>query len=124
MSLNIKVSGIKAHGKHGIYINEKKEEQLFLVDVEIKLKKTASSAIHKISGDDIDKTINYEWIVERVRSIVKEGSFNLIEHLAIKIIEGLNNEKSKEISVTVHKPNTILNNLTDDVSVTVNEKFI
>tara|TARA_B100000945_G_C20358406_1_gene585838 strand:+ start:175 stop:549 length:375 start_codon:yes stop_codon:yes gene_type:complete len=123
MSLIIEVIGIKAYGKHGVYINEKKEDQLFLIDVHIKLKKSVLSAVHKKSGDDINKTINYEWVVERVISLVEDKSFNLVEHLALKLIEALNNEKIKEISITVHKPNTLLNNLTQDVSVTVNEKF-
>tara|TARA_B100001250_G_scaffold226163_1_gene194025 strand:+ start:336 stop:710 length:375 start_codon:yes stop_codon:yes gene_type:complete len=123
MSLIIEVIGIEAYGKHGVYINEKKEDQLFLIDVHIKLKKSVLSAIHKTSGDDINKTINYEWVVESVISLVEDKSFNLVEHLALKLIEALNNEKIKEISITVHKPNTLLNNLTQDVSVTVNEKF-
>ena len=33
MPLTIEVKGIKAYGKHGIYAEEKKEEQLFLIDV-------------------------------------------------------------------------------------------
>tara|TARA_B100000902_G_scaffold366626_1_gene388536 strand:- start:1120 stop:1494 length:375 start_codon:yes stop_codon:yes gene_type:complete len=123
MSLIIEVSGIKAYGKHGIYTKEKKEDQLFLIDVYIRLKTSAKLALRKKNGDDINKTINYEWVVERVVSLVEDESFNLVEHLALKLIEILNNEKIKEISITLHKPNTSLNDLTKDISVTVNEKF-
>ena len=122
MPLTIEVKGIKAYGKHGVYIEEKKEEQLFLVDVRAILK-DANKASVNIEEDLLEETINYETIVETVIELVKEESFNLIETLALKILDTLKSPKLKEILVTVHKPNTILNQSTDDISVTASEKF-
>ena len=122
MPLTIEVKGIKAYGKHGVYADEKKEEQLFLIDVKATLRDT-SRARDNIEEDLLEETINYEKIVESVIELVKEESFNLIETLALKIVDALKNPKLQEILVTVHKPNTILNQLTEDISVTASEQF-
>ena len=125
MSSTIDVRGIKAYGKHGVYIEEKKEDQLFLVDVKLMLEDA------KESQDSLEETINYETIIQLIIDLVKKESFNLIETLAKKLqedIEQLVNETSvikviKRISVTVHKPETLLNQTTEDISVTVSEEF-
>ena len=125
MSLSIDVKGIKAYGKHGVYTEEKKEEQLFLVDVKLMLEDT------KESQDSLEETINYETITQLIIDLVKKESFNLIETLAKKLleeIEQLGNETSvikvfKGISVTVHKPETLLSQTTEDISVTASEEF-
>ena len=122
MSLTIEVKGIKAYGRHGVYNQEKKEEQLFLVDVKAILKDT-KKATGNIEEDLLEETINYETIVRTVIELVKEESFNLIETLALRIVDALKNPKLQEILVTVHKPNTILNQSTDDISVTASEEF-
>ena len=125
MSLAIDVKGIKAYGKHGVYTEEKKEEQLFLVDVKLLFENI------KKSQDLLEETINYETIVQLIIDLIKKESFDLIETLAQKLlvsIEQLAKETSvikacKEISVTVHKPETLLNQITEDISVTVSEEF-
>ena len=125
MSSTIDVRGIKAYGKHGVYAEEKKDEQLFLIDVKLLFEEL------KENDDLIEQTINYELIVKQVVDLVKKESFNLIETLAKKLledIEQLGNETSvikviKGVSVTVHKPETLLNQTTEDISVTVSEEF-
>jgi len=125
MSLTIDVKGIKAYGKHGVYAEEKKEDQLFLIDVNLLLEEL------KENDDLIEQAINYEFIVKQVVDLVKKESFNLIETLAKKLIEEIEQlaiKKTyfiniKRISVTVHKPETLLNAITEDISVTVSEEF-
>ena len=125
MSLTIDVKGIKAYGKHGVYAEEKKEDQLFLIDVNLLLEEL------KENDDLIEQAINYEFIVKQVVDLVNKESFNLIETLAKKLIEEIEQlaiKKTyfiniKRISVTVHKPETLLNEITEDISVTVSEEF-
>ena len=129
MSLTIDVKGIKAYGKHGVYDEEKKEEQLFLIDVKLFLEDLIER------DDSLHQTINYELIVKQAVDLVKNQSFNLIETLATKLMEEIQQlviqeNKSKimminvkGISVTVHKPETLLNQTTEDISVTVSEEF-
>ena len=125
MSLTIDVKGIRAYGKHGVYIEEKKEEQLFLVDVKVLFRE-----INK-SDDSLKKTINYETLVKKVVDLVKKESFNLIETLATKLVQEVEElaiktnviKNIKQVSIIVHKPETLLNKITEDVSVKVIEEF-
>ena len=122
MSYDINILGIKTSGKHGIYEIEKSIDQKFLVDVKI--------TIDTFQGDEIYDTINYENVVDDVIGIVKTESFNLIESLSKKITQEIykkynseSNVKIFEIIVTVHKPDTILKEKTNNLSVTYSEKF-
>jgi len=121
MSFDINISKIKCSGKHGIYDHEKQNAQEFLVDIHIN--------ISDFSEDEIDKTLNYEEIVNLVIKIVSTKSYDLIETLAKHISEQLVFKYAKteamlqEIKVTVHKPDTILKDKTDGISVSYCEKF-
>ena len=122
MSLTIDVKGIKAYGKHGVYREEKEKEQLFIIDVKLLINQNKQPT-NNIDRDNLNKTINYENVIETVINLVKQESFSLIETIAFSIIDKLRDEKIKEISVTVHKPDTKLSKFTDNISVTVSEKF-
>ena len=125
MSLTIDVKGIRAYGKHGVYIEEKKEEQLFLIDVKVLFGEI------KELNDSLKKTINYETLVKKVVDLVEKESFNLIETLATKLVQEIEElaiktnviKNIKQVSITVHKPETQLNKITEDVSVKVIEEF-
>ena len=121
MSFDINISKIKCSGKHGIYNHEKQNDQEFLVDIHIN-----SS---DFSEDDINKTLNYEEIVDLVIKIVSTESYDLIETLAKHISEQIVFEYAKieatlqEIKVTVYKPDTILKDMTEGISVSYFEEF-
>tara|TARA_B100000579_G_C22127967_1_gene530658 strand:- start:104 stop:472 length:369 start_codon:yes stop_codon:yes gene_type:complete len=121
MSFDINISKIECSGKHGIYDHEKQNDQKFLVDVHIN--------ISDFSEDDIDKTLNYEEIVDLVIKIVKTESYDLIETLAKYISEQIVFKYAKteatlqEIKITVYKPDTILKDRTEGISVSYCEEF-
>jgi len=122
MSFDINITGIEAFGKHGIYKSEKNIEQKFLIDILITLE--------KLSGDNIDNTINYENLVDDSISLVRNESFDLIETLSKEIgqyiIEKYSNLESfslKYVKITVHKPETSLSNKTENISVTYYEQL-
>ena len=121
MSFDINISKIKCSGKHGIYDHEKQNDQKFLVDIHIN--------ISDFSDDDINKTLNYEEIVDLVIKIVNTESYDLIETLARYISEQIVFEYAKtettlqEIKVTVYKPDTILKDMTEGISVSYFEEF-
>jgi dihydroneopterin aldolase len=112
MSFDIKIDGIKTFGKHGVYEFEKKEEQLFLVDLRINLN------LNTVIEDSIETTINYEEYIEKVEHLVRLSSFNLIETLAKYLHQNLESSKINNLTVTVHKPNTELSKKTENISVT------
>ncbi len=121
MSFDINISKIKCSGKHGIYDHEKQNDQKFLVDIHIN--------ISDFSDDDINKTLNYEEIVDLVIKIVSTESYDLIETLARYISEQIVFKYAKteatlqEIKVTVYKPDTILKDKTEGISVSYCEEF-
>ncbi len=121
MSFDINISKIKCSGKHGIYDHEKQNDQEFLVDIHI--------GISDFSADDINKTLNYEEIVNLVIKFVNTESYDLIETLAKQISEQIvfkyakNESMLQEIKVTVHKPDTILKDRTEGISVSYREEF-
>ena len=121
MSFDIHLSKIECFGKHGIYDNEKNNEQKFFVDIYIN--------INDFEEDDISKTINYEEVVDLVIKIVEHESFDLIESLSKNIVKQIFTQYQKsnviihEIRATVHKPNTILKSKTEDISVSYFEKL-
>ena len=121
MSFDINISKIKCSGKHGIYDHEKQNDQEFLVDIHIN--------ISDFSSDDINKTLNYEEIVNLVIKFVNTESYDLIETLAKQISEQIvfkfvkNESMLQEIKVTVHKPDTILKDRTEGISVSYREEF-
>ena len=121
MSFDINISKIKCFGKHGIYEQENQNDQEFLVDIHIN--------ISNFSEDDINKTLNYEEIVNLVIKFVNTESYDLIETLAKQISEQIvfkyakNETTLQEINVTVHKPDTILKDRTEGISVSYREEF-
>ena len=121
MSFDIHLSKIECFGKHGIYDNEKDNDQKFLIDIYIK--------IQDFSEDNIVNTVNYEEVVDLVIKIVEHESFDLIESLSKNIVKQILNRYQKsnviinEIRATVHKPNTILKSKTEDISVSYFEKL-
>ena len=120
MSFDIHLSKIECFGKHGIYDDEKNNDQKFFVDLHINF--------NDFEEDDISKTINYEEVVDLIIEIVEHESFDLIEslskYIAKKIIKEYHKENLSinEIKVTVHKPNTILKSKTQNISVSYFEK--
>ena len=121
MSFDIHLSKIECFGKHGIYDNEKNNEQKFFVDIYIN--------INDFEEDDISKTINYEEVVDLVIKIVARENFDLIESLSKNIVKKIVNQYQKEnlrineIKSTVHKPDTILKSKTQNISVSYFEKL-
>ena len=121
MSFDIHLSKIECFGKHGIYDNEKDNDQKFLIDIYIK--------IQDFSEDNIVNTVNYEEVVDLVIKIVARESFDLIESLSKNIVKKIVNQYQKEnlrineIKATVHKPDTILKSKTQNISVSYFEKL-
>jgi len=91
------LTGIHAEGHHGARAGEKDEPQPFVVDLDLEV---------EAGADTIDGTADYRDISERVRALVRDGSFELIESMALAIArECLTFDRVVRASVIVHKPN-------------------
>ena len=116
MSDQIRVTGIKAFGYHGVLPHEATEGQDFIVDLLITLDLRAVSL-----SDDLRETINYADLAQIAHDNIVGERVQLIERLAGRIAEEISSAYSQitSVSVTVHKPHAPVAVVFDDISVTI-----
>ena len=116
MSDQIRVTGIKAFGYHGVLPHEATEGQEFIVDLLITLDLRAVSL-----SDDLDETINYADLAQIAHNNIVGERVQLIERLAGRIAEEISSAYSQitSVSVTVHKPHAPVTVDFEDISVTI-----
>jgi len=96
----IRIEGIEAFGYHGVFPQEKREGQTFLVDVDIE-----TSFDEAIAHDDVAFTVDYGVVAERVAEIIQGEPADLIETVCDRIVTMvLSLERVKATRVTIHKP--------------------
>lgn len=109
----ITLSGLTAHGFHGVFAEERRAGQPFVVDVVLELDLD-------IRSDDLAATVNYADIADIVESVITGEPRNLIETVAGEIADRcLTHGKVGSATVTVHKPQAPLSQTFSDVSVTI-----
>ena len=116
MSDQIRVTGIKAFGYHGVLPHEASEGQEFIVDLLITLDLRAVSL-----SDDLNETINYADLAQIAHDNIVGERVQLIERLAGRIAEEISSAYSQitSVSVTVHKPHAPVTVDFEDISVTI-----
>lgn len=100
MGDRILLTGMRFYGFHGVFPEETRLGQTFIVDVEL-------SADLREAGrlDDLKKTVDYGKVYLAVREVVEGRPFKLIEALAERIaVDVLGAFPVSEIVVRVHKP--------------------
>lgn len=111
----IAITGIRAFGHHGVYPDERRDGQEFVVDVELHL-----STRRAAETDDVADTVHYGELAEEVVGIVAGEPVDLIETLATRIAEAvLERDLVQLAKVTVHKPQAPIAVPFGDVAVTV-----
>lgn len=104
MSDLIQVTGIRATGFHGVFPEEKRDGQEFVVDVAVEAELGAAG-----ESDDLGDTVNYAEVAALVVARIEGPSFDLIERLAAVIAEDVLAAEQcaalvNAVQVTVHKP--------------------
>ncbi|OFO97459.1 dihydroneopterin aldolase [Corynebacterium sp. HMSC034H07] len=99
MADRIELTGLECFGYHGVFEEEKKTGQPFIVDVTCWLD-TAGI------GDDLSRTVNYAELADVAADIVEGPSRDLIETVAEEVAETAMQrfEILHAIEVTIHKP--------------------
>jgi len=111
----IALTGIRVFGRHGVYDDERRDGQDFVVDVTMHVDTRRAAAT-----DDVADTVHYGEIAEQIAAIVGGEPVNLLETLAARIAERLlESSKISAVRVTVHKPHAPIPVPFDDVSVTI-----
>jgi dihydroneopterin aldolase len=111
----IAITGIRAFGYHGVYADEKRDGQEFVVDVRLHLPLRRAA-----ETDDVAATVHYGELAERIAAIVSGDPVDLLETLAERIADTvLESDLVQMVAVTVHKPSAPIAVPFADVSVTV-----
>lgn len=96
----IRLTGLGGVGRHGVLPEERRDGQLFKVDLTMSVD-TRAAAEH----DDLNRTVDYAAVAAEVVQIVEGEPVNLIETLAARIAGAvLAFEQVRRVEVTVHKP--------------------
>jgi len=115
MSDRIELRGLRVRGNHGVFDFEREQGQEFVVDVALGVD-TAQAA----RSDDLVDTVDYAALAESIAEIVGGEPVNLLETLASRIADAcLRDQRVREATVTVHKPQAPIRRVFDDVAVTI-----
>ena len=110
------VRGVEAVGHHGVFDFERRDGQVFVVDLVLGLDTRAAAR-----SDDLQDTVDYGTLVDEVRTAVADDPVDLIETLAQRIADVcLRNALVDTVEVTVHKPHAPIQATFEDVALTIN----
>jgi len=111
----ITLTGLRVFGRHGVYEQERRVGQDFVVDATLYVSTAAAAA-----SDDVQDTVHYGEVAERIAEIVAGEPVDLLETLAQRIADVLlAYDGVQMVAVTVHKPNAPIELQFADVSVTI-----
>ena len=115
MGDRIALRGVTAHAYHGVYPFERERGQTFSVDAVLEVDTRAAAA-----GDDLDKTVNYADLAQKLYAVLTGEPVNLLETLAQRLAHVcLSDALVDAVEITVHKPQAELGVPFDDVTVAI-----
>ncbi|MCZ4498642.1 MAG: folB [Marmoricola sp.] len=115
MSDQLAVRGIEIYAHHGVFDFERRDGQIFVIDLVLGMDTRAAAA-----SDDLTRTVHYGELVAAVKTAVENDPVDLIETLAQRIADVcLSYELVDWVDVTVHKPNAPIEATFSDVALTI-----
>jgi 7,8-dihydroneopterin aldolase/epimerase/oxygenase len=109
------VTGIEAVGHHGVFDFERRDGQVFKVDLALGLDTRTAART-----DSLQETVDYGTLVAAVRKAVESDPVDLIETLAQRIADVcLADPRVEWAEVTVHKPDAPIEATFSDVALTI-----
>ncbi|MDZ5622648.1 dihydroneopterin aldolase [Nocardioides sp. HM23] len=111
----LSVIGIECWGHHGVFEHERRDGQLFVIDLTLGVDVAPAGA-----SDDLRDTIDYGSVVGEVTTVVEGEPVDLIETLATRIADVcLLDARVEWARVTVHKPDAPIEARFADVQLTI-----
>jgi dihydroneopterin aldolase len=115
MADELSVTGIECYAHHGVFEHERREGQVFLVDLVLGLDTRPAAR-----SDDLHDTVDYGSLVARVKAAVESDPVDLIETLAQRISDVcVSDDRVDWARVTVHKPAAPIDAVFSDVTLTI-----
>ncbi|MCQ9336888.1 dihydroneopterin aldolase [Corynebacterium phoceense] len=114
MADRIELTGLECFGYHGVFAEEKRTGQPFIVDITCWLNFSEAAA-----DDDLTKTINYAELAEVAAEVVEGPVRDLIETVATDVANAAMRrfEELYAVEVTIHKPKAPIPRTFGDVAV-------
>ena len=97
----IEIRGLEVFAHHGVYEEEQRLGQRFIVDAVLKLDLSAAG-----SGDELADTIDYGSVARQITALLQRENYQLIERAATVTAEELLNmdEQVREVTIRLAKP--------------------
>ncbi len=115
MSDELSVTGIECFAHHGVFDFERREGQVFVVDLVLGIDTRRAAA-----SDDLVDTVNYGTLVADVKAAVERDPVDLIETVAQRITAVcLLDTRVEWARVTLHKPDAPIDATYSDVALTI-----
>ena len=115
MTDELAVLGIECHGHHGVFEFEKRDGQVFVVDLVLGVDTAPAAA-----SDDLKDTIDYGTLVAAVKEAVERDPVDLIETVVQRICDVcLSDRRVEWARVTIHKPDAPIDATFRDVALTI-----
>ena len=111
----ILLTGLRVHGRHGVFDFERAAGQDFVVDVALELDTAPAAA-----SDELSDTVHYGELAEGLAAVIAGDPVNLLETLADRLAAVcLADQRVAAATVTVHKPQAPIPLAFTDVAVTI-----
>ncbi|MFT4085090.1 MAG: dihydroneopterin aldolase [Nocardioides sp.] len=118
MTDELAISGIECFGFHGVFDFERRQGQVFVIDLVLGLDTRAAAV-----SDDLQDTVDYGSLTGKVKAGVETDPVDLIETLAQRIADLCLLEAGVEwVRVTVHKPGAPIDATFSDVALTITRR--
>ena len=118
MTDELAVRGIQCYAHHGVFDFERREGQIFVIDLVLGVDTAPAAA-----SDDLRETVDYGSLVASVKAAVEKDPVDLIETLAQRIADVcLLDGRVEWVRVTVHKPDAPIDATFSDVALTITRK--
>lgn len=115
MADRITLTGLRVRGFHGVFEDERRSGQDFVVDITLWLDLSAA-----VASDDLTTTVHYGELAQLAADVVAGPPRDLIEVVAGEIADRImTTYRPHAVEVTVHKPSAPIPLDFQDVSVTI-----
>jgi dihydroneopterin aldolase len=115
MTDRIELRGLTVRGHHGVFEQERRDGQEFVVDITVWIDLDRAAA-----SDDLTDTLDYGALAARVTDIVGGPARNLIETVAAEVADDvMGDERVHAVEVVVHKPQAPIPLALHDVAVII-----
>jgi len=114
---SMQMKGMRFYGYHGVYPEENKLGQHYIVDLEMRLDLERAG-----QTDDLEATVNYAEVYAHIKAVVEGPPYKLIEALASNIASRVLEVYTmvQEVTVRVTKPNPPFEVFFDGVTIELN----